>query len=305
MKAIVVHQYGGPEVLEFEQTRAFLKIQDGCDKFCSYCKIPHARGRSRSFHPDKIFEYAERLINKGYKEIVITGINISDYHYGDYSLLGITKKILTIPGSYRLRLSSLQPDEFEKGFLDLLYNPSFAAHFHLSLQSGSKAVLSRMERNYTPEYFLELCNEIRKVRSDTGITTDIIVGFPEETDSEFEETRYLVEAAEFSRVHLFSYSKRSHTKASKMREVNPDIKKKRLLELEETGFHVSKKFIEREVLGKPQRILSEGVEDGMSAGYTDNYIKIFSEKPLEYNQFHQIVPERLKISTSSIELISE
>ncbi|MFN4217551.1 MAG: MiaB/RimO family radical SAM methylthiotransferase, partial [Brevinematales bacterium] len=170
-----------PLVVEYERTRAYLKIQDGCNRFCSYCKIPYGRGRSRSLSFLEVISRFEELVKRGYKEIVLTGVNISDYRDGERGLAKLVKNLLDIPGEYRLRLSSLQPDQFEMELLDVLFHPRMTPHFHLSLQSGSDTVLSRMRRHYTAREFLALCQRIRSVREDTSLTTDIIVGFPGET----------------------------------------------------------------------------------------------------------------------------
>jgi threonylcarbamoyladenosine tRNA methylthiotransferase MtaB len=218
---------GFPEVAGFERTRAFLKIQDGCDKFCSYCKVPYARGRSVSLEGDRVVSAANRLIDAGFREIVLTGVNTSGYDGTAGGLAGLVGRLLEIPGDYRLRLSSLQPDEFDRGLIPFLAHPNFAAHFHLSLQSGSDAVLKAMNRKYVSGEFLGTVAAIRDAAPDCGITTDIIVGFPTETEKDFKDSVDVVRRAEFTRVHIFAYSPRSGTIAAKMKDLDGGVKKRR------------------------------------------------------------------------------
>jgi len=290
-------------VSSFERTRAFIKIQDGCNKFCSYCKIPFARGRSKSLDPEKILSFTEELVKKNYKEIVLTGVNISDYNYNGYKLYNLVKDIIEVDGNFRIRLSSLQPDEFDKKMIDFLNNEKFCPHFHISLQSGSNSVLKRMHRNYTKEYFLELTKQIRMAKKDTGITTDIIVGFPLETDDEFNETLKLVEMVEFSRLHIFAYSKREHTKASLLADLPRETKKMREKILERKFKDVVSDFVRREIIGKPQKILIEEKKDNLYTGYTGNYFKFYTRKDnLCLNNFYSLIPVRFEIKNTSVEL---
>jgi threonylcarbamoyladenosine tRNA methylthiotransferase MtaB len=294
-----------PIVYQFEKTRAFVKIQDGCNKFCSYCKIPHARGRSRSLEPKIAISFIKNLIAAGYKEIVLTGVNVSDYHCADTGLYELTESILKLRGDFRIRLSSLQPDEFDVRFLDLLMNEKFSPHFHLSLQSGSNGVLGRMERNYTADYFRRLCFRIRQIRPDCGITTDIIVGFPGESEIEFEETLALVKIVEFTRVHIFSYSRRSRTKASLWKDWDGKTKKERVKRLEEISLKSAKTFVEREVIGKEYRILTEINEEGKGIGYTENYLRISTKQKCGGNEFAFVTPRNTIANAGTVELEAE
>lgn len=291
-----------PIVHQFERTRAFVKIQDGCDKFCSYCKVPLARGRSRSLDPNTIINFIQKLTENGYKEIVLTGVNISDYFYRGINLFDLVKSILELPGNFRLRLSSLQPDEFDFRLIDLLKDPKMTNHFHLSLQSGSKDVLKRMNRHYEPSFFLSLIQQIRQVSPDCGITTDIIIGFPEETEKEFEETMNFLEEAAFTRVHAFSYSPRPHTKASGMKDIPQEIKKRRLHRLEEKAIEIGRTFIEKNILGKSYSVLIETRESGKYTGYTSNYLKIYSQKELRENEFYSLIPRSVLRNKNALEL---
>ncbi len=298
-----------PVVKEFERTRAFVKIQDGCDKFCSYCKIPAARGRSRSVEPQAALEFIRNLVKSGYKEIVLTGVNISDYNYSGVMLYDLLKDAILIPGDFRIRLSSLQPDEFDIKLIDLAGKGSAAAkltpHFHLSVQSGSDSVLKRMNRNYSSKYFLELTKIIRERIPDCGITTDIITGFPEETEEEFLETIDLVKKAFFTRVHIFSYSQRSHTKAALMKDIDGNIKKERYRRLEEAAVESGMEFVKRIILCKKYRVLIETREEGFWTGYTPNYLKIYTKKECRENEFFEVKAGNARVRKGAVELTED
>jgi threonylcarbamoyladenosine tRNA methylthiotransferase MtaB len=277
-----------PLVRQFEQTRASVKVQDGCDKFCSYCKIPHARGRSRSLEPLTAVSFVRDLLGSGYREIVLTGINISDYHFDGKNLYGLVKDILALDGDFRIRLSSLQPDEFDIRLVEFLGNEKFADHFHLSLQSGSTPVLKRMERNYTGDFFLKQAQKIRNAAPGCGISTDIIVGFPGETEKEFEETLALVRAAEFTKVHIFPYSPREHTKAAGMPEIDPAVRKQRVRALEECALKTGMDYVGKNVIGKKLKVLAESPENGVANGHAGNYLKVVTGKIMDRNSFYSV-----------------
>jgi len=261
-----------PLVEEYERTRAYLKIQDGCNRFCSYCKIPYGRGRSRSLSAAEALRRWQLLIDHGYREIILTGVNISDYRDQDMGLADLVARMLQVPGDYRLRLSSLQPDQFEEKLLDVLHHPRMTPHLHLSLQSGSGEILRRMRRHYTPMDFLRLCERIRHTRSDTALTTDIIVGFPGETEAHVSETRDLLSEVPFSRVHFFSYSPRAGTWAASQPQIPEEVKKARLHELERHALSVATSWVHRVISGRQCRMLVEETVDGMSYGYTEHYL---------------------------------
>ncbi len=292
-----------PIVRQFERTRAFVKIQDGCDKFCAYCRIPHARGRSRSLAPEAVVKFVGSLVESGYKEVVLTGINISDYRSGPERLYDLLIKVLEIPGDFRLRLSSLQPDEFDVRILELLDTGKLANHFHLSLQSGSKGVLKRMKRDYTPELFLSITGQIRQYDESCGLTTDIIAGFPEETEEEFEETVRLIKEAEFSRAHIFPYSSRPHTAAAVFKDLPADIKKERVRALEEEVYRSAAGFIDRSVLGRDFHVLLETHDNEKWTGYTSNYIKVHTRCNGQENTFIDFTPSQIVRNGSVPELI--
>lgn len=280
-----------PEISGFERTRAFLKIQDGCNKFCSFCKIPFARGRSRSQDFDKIHQAFIALLESGYKEIVLTGINLSDFSF-EYGRLGnLVQSLLAYDHDFRIRLSSLQPDEFDPALLECLQHPKMAPHFHLSVQSGSDSVLKRMHRRYNCNDFLKLIDTLKNIRPDIGLTTDIIVGFPDETDQEFQETLNMVKNAEFIRVHIFPYSQREGTTAARFKDTPAEIKKEREKLLREIYQKTALEFAKKNCLGKTYKVLTESAKNGIREGYTENYIRThFPEAGCHVNEFISITP---------------
>ncbi|MGL4366800.1 MAG: tRNA (N(6)-L-threonylcarbamoyladenosine(37)-C(2))-methylthiotransferase MtaB [Brevinemataceae bacterium] len=285
-----------PEVSGFERTRAFLKVQDGCDKFCSFCKIPFARGRSRSKSPQKIQEVFQKLLQAGYKEIVLTGINLSDYQSTEGYLGSLVRRLLQTEGDFRIRLSSLQPDELDPVLLESLTHPKMCPHFHLSVQSGSDSVLQRMHRRYTVHEFLSLIKRIRDIRPDTSITTDIIVGFPEETELEFQDTLDLVRNAEFSRVHIFPYSRREGTTAARFNDISAQIKKEREKRLFEQCSETALSFAKKYCLNNSYLALTESAKNNIREAYTENYIRVrFPAENWESNEFVSVVPSNAVI----------
>jgi threonylcarbamoyladenosine tRNA methylthiotransferase MtaB len=257
-----------------QHTRAFLKIQDGCNQFCSYCIIPYARGRARSRIKEEVIEEVVNLAKAGYKEVVLTGIHLSSFEHLDQLVLELAK----IEGIERIRLGSLEPNIITEEFVQNLAScKEFCPHFHLSLQSGCDTVLKRMNRHYTADEYYEKCTLIRKFFDHPAITTDIIVGFPGETEEEFEETCNFVEKIEFYEIHVFKYSRRKGTKADKMpNQVPENIKSERSHQLIQIAENLSKEFRSYYV-GKDVQILTEEfVEvDGQKwlVGYTPEYVK--------------------------------
>jgi len=263
------------------KTRANIKIQDGCDQFCTYCIIPFVRGRIRSRDMESIIEETERLARAGYKEMVLTGIHIGSYGRdidGESRMLALLTKLNKVEGDFRIRLGSVEPrlitEEFLQGLVKL---KKVCPHFHLSLQSGSTAVLKRMNRHYSADEYLTSVNLLKKYYDRPGITTDIIVGFPGESDEEFEETAAFVKKVGFLKVHVFPYSKRDGTYAAKMSEqVAPEIKKKREDRLIAICEEVAKEYLDS-LNGDSERVLLEeeikGREDYI-LGHTDRYIEV-------------------------------
>lgn len=267
-----------PQSLEYEEflpvkslrTRTYVKVQDGCNNFCSYCIIPYLRGRTRSRNPKSVIDEI-KLISP--KEVVINGINLSAYNYNGITLTGLMRKLTDL--DVRIRLGSLEVNVIDDEFLTALSNlKDFAEHFHLSLQSGSNDVLKKMNRHYTREEFIDKVNLIRKYFPNAGITTDVIVGFPTETEEDFNQTLDLIKIVQFSDVHAFTFSPRSGTAAYKMPDLDAKIKKDRLDRLLKLKFELKNQFAQK-MMGKEERFLFEEVVDGYKEGYTGNYLRMY------------------------------
>ena len=263
-----------------EHTRAYIKVQDGCNQFCSYCIIPYARGRVRSRNLENVLEEVRTLAASGYKEVVLTGIHLSSYGIdtGD-SLLELIQKVHEIDGIHRIRLGSLEPriitEEFASAIAAL---PKMCPHFHLSLQSGCNATLKRMNLRYSAEEYMEKCNLLREHFQNPALTTDVIVGFPGETEEEFAESMDFVDRVNFYETHIFKYSRRAGTKAADMPDQIPEeIKAERSAKLIELG-HKKQSAYEEKLLGTTQEVLMEEAvmtKDGIyQVGHTKEYVKI-------------------------------
>lgn len=260
------------------KTRAYIKIQDGCNQYCSYCIIPYARGPIRSRIVEDILNETRRLSDIGFKEIILTGIHVASYGKDliDMNLGILIDNISKIDGIERIRLSSVEQSLITKDFLEkLLKSGKVCDHFHLSLQSGSNTVLNRMNRKYTREEFKEKVELIREYMPNAGITTDIIVGFPGETEKEFEETVEFVKDIHFSKIHVFKYSKREGTPAARMKDqIDGNIKNERSKILIELGEKLTKSF-NKKFIGKSLEVLyEENIEEDIYEGYTSNYIRV-------------------------------
>ncbi len=254
------------------KTRAYIKIQDGCDHFCTYCIIPYLRGRSRSRSIDSVVAEVGKL-PEDVKEVVLVGIDVSDFKVDGQKALGMLLQRLDVFGK-RLRLSSMEDNLIDEEFLKYLSSlKNFCPHFHLSLQSGCDNVLKKMNRHYTTAQFEQSVNLIRKHFPLAGITTDVIVGFPTETDEDFEKTYEFVERVKFSQLHIFPYSKRDGTVASKLyKDLPGTIKNERLKKLEKLGKKLKNDFIAKNKTGK---VLVEEKTGNFFEGYSENYIKCF------------------------------
>ena len=264
------------DVTYSDKTRAVIKVQDGCDRFCSYCIIPYARGRVRSRKPQSVISEIEKLAKTGIKEVVITGIHIASYGKDfkeEYRLIDLLEEINKIEGIKRIRLGSIEPLLITEEFVRRLKKlDKICHHFHLSLQSGCDKTLKRMNRRYTIEEFKEIVKLLRKAYSDVMLTTDIIVGFPGESNEEFNETYEFLKEIKFYKTHIFKYSQRKGTKAVQMPDKVPgEIKEERsrkLIELsDENEDMYNKKYI-----GKEVEILFEEEKNGKIQGHTNNYI---------------------------------
>lgn len=259
-----------------EKTRAVIKIQDGCDRFCSYCIIPYARGRVRSRKPENIISEITKIAKEGIKEIVITGIHIASYGKDfktEYRLIDLLEELNKIEGIERIRLGSLEPLLITDEFLERLSKlQKICHHFHLSLQSACNDTLKRMNRRYTIEQFIEITKKLRKVYDDVMLTTDIIVGFPGETDEEFNKTYEKLKEIKFYKTHVFPYSPRKGTKAAIMpQQINGKIKEERSKKLIELSNKYQKEYNEK-YLSQNVDILFEECKDGIYKGHTGNYI---------------------------------
>lgn len=265
------------------KTRAYLKIQDGCNQYCSYCIIPYARGPIRSREPYDIINETKNLASAGFKEIILTGIHVASYgkDLDNISLIKVIQDIGSVKGIERIRLSSLEPTLIDDNFMKSLVEiGKVCDHFHLSLQSGSNTVLKRMNRKYTKEVYKEKVELIRRYMPNAGITTDIIVGFPGETDEEFMETYSFAKEIGFSRIHVFKYSPRKGTPASKYKEqIDGNIKSSRSELLINLGEELSSSF-NKTFINKDLSVLFEETsknDDKTYEGYTTNYIRVIAK----------------------------
>lgn len=264
-----------------EHTRAFIKVQDGCNQFCTYCIIPYARGRVRSRRPEDVLEEVRRLAESGCQEVVLTGIHLSSYGVDleeGQNLLALIRTIHAVDGIRRIRLGSLEPGIITEEFAEAIAAlPKVCPHFHLSLQSGCDTVLERMNRRYRSEEYMEKCRLLRRVYDRPALTTDVIVGFPGETEEEFEASRAFVEEVNFFETHIFKYSRREGTRAAAMPDQIPEQEKTRrshiLLELDERR---RQEYMESFLGEEKEVLLEEKVElDGKKwwVGYTREYLK--------------------------------
>ncbi len=265
------------------KTRAYIKIQDGCNQFCSYCIIPYARGPIRSRELEDIFRETKILAGGGFKEIVLTGIHVASYgkDMDDISLLNVLEEVGKIGGIERIRLSSMEPTFIDDNFMkSILKIGKVCDHFHLSLQSGSDSVLKRMNRKYTCKEYENTINIIRKYMPYAGITTDIIVGFPGETEEEFQETFDFVKKIKFSRIHVFKYSPRDGTPAAESKDqINGNIKNTRSHRLIQLGEDLTRDFNSKFISRDLSVLFEEETRDetGFIEGYTTNYIRVKSK----------------------------
>lgn len=265
-------------------TRAFVKIQDGCNSYCTYCIIPYVRGRSRSRKMTDILEEIKKLVANGYKEVVLTGINIGDFDGAPEGfekpvrLAELVRAVDQIEGIERIRISSIDPDEVDKDLADAVLNSNKTCpSMHIVLQSGSNVILKRMNRKYTRQIFLETVERLKGAHPDFTFTTDIIVGFPGETEGDFNETLQVMQEVKFAKVHMFPYSERKRTRAALYpnkvpQEIIQDRKQKVLRASEKTAFELREKYI-----GRKMKVLLEtesSTSSGCLAGHTDNFLRV-------------------------------
>lgn len=271
----------------YNHVRAFIKIEDGCDNFCSYCIIPFVRGSVRSKKFAEVINEAKILAEKNHKEIVLTGIHTGRYESDNHDLTDLINALSKIEEIKRIRISSIEITELNDKFLNMLKeNPKVCDHLHIPLQAGSNEILKRMNRKYDLEFYENKIKEIRNIRPDISISTDIIVGFPYETDELFAECLKFSEKMEFSKIHVFPYSLREGTAAAQMdHQVPSEIKKNRVRKLIELSNKLEKNYIDK-FKGKSLDILVEECNNNISIGHTSNYIKMEVSENLEIGQIY-------------------
>ena len=292
------HEFEELQIKQYSnRTRAFIKIQEGCNQFCSYCIIPYARGPVRSRAKDDVVREIKELAHNGFKEIILVGIHVASYgvDLGNTTLESLIMDVDKIDGVERIRLSSIEPMTLNQEFIDSIKDSKkLCHHFHISLQSGCDETLKRMNRKYTTAQFKGIVDGLREAFDDVAITTDIMVGFPDESDEEFNKTVEFVRNIKFADAHVFQYSQRRGTPAAKRpNQISPDVKEKRskiiIAETQKTRDEFINRFI-----GKTMRVLFEQpAKDGLFEGKTDNYITVHAPSDIDLNdQFRNVLLER-------------
>jgi threonylcarbamoyladenosine tRNA methylthiotransferase MtaB len=312
LKGEVVHPESMPgNVFGFEtvekslHTRTSIKVQDGCDNFCTYCIVPSVRGRAVSRPLPQILDNVRRVVDNGFREIVITGVNIGRYGWGEQTIEDVIEQILTLPGDFRVRISSLEPDGFGPDFHHLFHHPKMAPHLHLCLQSGSDQILLKMRRMYTTRSFMEIIGKFRSEFPDFNFTTDIIVGFPGESEADFQQTVSLAREARFSHIHTFRYSRRKGTRADRMDQQVPEPLKSERSEIIRRISEENRLRYMKSMVGKPQRVLVEKVDaSGYAHGYGEHYLPVAFPTGSEItNRFERVTPQRLS-TTEPLHLLA-
>lgn len=275
-------------ISDYNHIRAFIKIEDGCDNFCSYCIIPYVRGSVRSKNFETVIKEAKLLTQKGHKEIVLTGIHTGHYMDNGYDLTDLINELSKIEDLLRIRISSIEITELNDKFLNMLStNKKVCDHLHIPLQAGSDEILKKMNRKYDLKYYEEKIKKIRMIRPDISITTDIIVGFPYETDKLFNETLEFSRKMNFSKIHVFPYSIRLGTSAANMpNQVDESIKKERVKKLMDLSEIMEKEYYNKFV-GKELDILVEECDNNVSIGHSSNYLMIRLNEKLEVGQIYK------------------
>ena len=284
-----------PDVFGFKpadttfHTRSLIKIQDGCDNYCTFCIVPFVRGRAISRPFEEIRENIRKVLDYGFREIVLTGVNIGRYKHEGINFESLVEKILDMPGDFRVRISSIEPDGYGDRFIELFGHPKLMPHLHLCLQSGSDAILLRMRRMYTLSGFRAIVDKIRNTHEDFNLTTDIIVGFPGESEEDFEATCYAVKEMGFSHIHTFKYSRRKGTRAERMPGQVPErIKTERSETIRLLG-EENKRQYRSSLIGKTQVVLVEKTSGNIARGYGELFVPIEFETtdPLK-NEFREV-----------------
>lgn len=274
----------------FDRTRAFVKIEDGCENYCTYCIIPYVRGKVRSKDHNLVIEEVTNLVNNGYKEIVLTGIHTGHYVDGNYNFASLLRDLINIKGLIRLRISSIEINELTDEVLDIFKNSSILVpHLHVPLQSGSDRILKEMNRKYDKKYFIDRINYIRSIKPDVSITTDVIVGFPTESEEEHIESMDTIRKIGFTKVHTFPYSDRYGTPASEMSgKIDGNIKKRRVKEIIELSSELEGKFYEK-FYNRQLDVLFEEEKDGYFIGHTANFIKVKVKGNYKINEIFSVL----------------
>ena len=274
----------------FDRTRAFVKIEDGCENYCTYCIIPYVRGKVRSKDHNLVIEEVTNLVNNGYKEIVLTGIHTGHYVDGNYNFASLLRDLINIKGLIRLRISSIEINELTDEVLDIFKNSSILVpHLHVPLQSGSDRILKEMNRKYDKKYFIDRINYIRSIKPDVSITTDVIVGFPTESEEEHLESMDTIRKIGFTKVHTFPYSDRYGTPASEMSgKIDGNVKKRRVKEIIELSSELEGKFYEK-FYNKYLDVLFEEEKDGYFIGHTANFIKVKVKGNYKINEIFSVL----------------
>ena len=275
-------------------TRSFIKIQDGCDNFCTFCIVPKVRGRAVSRPVRDVLENIRKVLDFGYKEIVLTGVNIGRYEAEGVNFEKLTEKILEIPGDFRVRISSIEPDGYGDYFYNLLRHPKLCPHLHLCLQSGSDRILLQMRRMYSLKEYLDVIDKIRKRIPDFNFTTDMMVGFPGESEEDFEQSIRVIKEVGFSHIHTFKYSVREGTRAARMENQIPEKVKTERSKIVRKLAEENKEKYYRSFRGKTQRVLVEKMVRGKVAkGYGEHFVPVeFYANTDETNIFRNVSIEK-------------
>jgi len=284
IKDIMEEPFEDMELNNFDKTRAYVKIEDGCENYCSYCIIPYSRGKVRCKKKESVIKEVKNLISNGHSEIVLTGIHTGHYYDGDYSFYNLLCDLVKIEGLKRLRISSIEINEITDEIIELFKsNNILVDHLHIPLQSGSDTILKLMNRKYDKQEFINRINKIRQARPNISITTDVIVGFPYETEELFNETIENIKKINFSKIHVFPYSIRKGTKADLMdNQIDESIKKERVKALmdlsKELEINYFSSYINKEVT-----FIKEVYKDKYLIGHTGNYllVKLYSEEDMD------------------------
>jgi threonylcarbamoyladenosine tRNA methylthiotransferase MtaB len=270
-------------------TRSLIKIQDGCDNYCTFCIVPFVRGRAISRPVPDVLENIKKVLEFGFREIVVTGVNIGRYQWEGTSFEDLVEKILNIPGDFRVRISSMEPEGFGDKFFELFSHPKLMPHLHLCVQSGSDQVLLRMRRMYNLQQYLNMINKIRGKYEDFNFTTDIIVGFPGETEEDFQASCKVIQDAGFSHIHTFKYSRRKGTRADRMPGQVPEMIKNDRSEIIRRISEENKLKYRTSLIGKTQNVLVEKVRGNKGLGYGELYIPVEITHPGMKNNMIQEV----------------